>query len=336
MQFLYNYFKKKAFKYEIKRINRLSDCFVEKAGNIALRIPTLFSGKGKIMLGNNVVFGFFPSPLFFNAYNHIEARNESSVIKIGDETVFNNNAAIVSNGAIISIGKKCRIGLNFQCFDSDFHAIVATDRFNEKAAISKNTSIGDNVFIGNNVICLKGAHIGSGCVVAANSVVTASIPCEDNAIIAGNPAKIIKYIKTEKQQKFSAEISPLTFSKKGNEKGWLIAFENSHNIPFDVKRVYYIFDTKQGVIRGKHAHKKSKQVLIAVSGTVEIHCETRGQKTVHLLDSPDKGLLIEGMVWHTMEKFSPDCVLMVLADDYYNEADYIRDYQTFLKEENTP
>ena len=331
MKFLYNYFKRKVIKYEIKRLSKLSDCVVEKTGDITLRIPTLFSGKGKIALGNGVTFGYFPSPCFFNAYNHIEARNETSVIKIGDETVFNNNASIISNGAVISIGQRCFTGINFQCYDSDFHSIYAESRCDEKAISNKDTTIGDDCFIGNNVIVLKGAHIGNRCVVAAGSVVTSALPCEDDVVIAGNPAKIVKHIQGNKKR-FSAALSPLDFSKKGDEKGWLIAFENRHNIPFDVKRVYYIFGTQEGISRGFHAHKKSKQVLIAISGSVEIHCEMNDQKTVHLLDSPDKGLLVEGMVWHTMEKFSPDCVLLVLADDYYNEDDYIRDYQKFKEE----
>lgn len=331
MKFLYNYFKKKALKYEIKRLQKISDCRVENKGKVAFRIPTIFLGKGKVILGNECVFGFFPSPCYFNAYNHIEARNEDSVIEIGDETIINNNASIVSNGAVISIGKKCCIGLNFQCSDSDFHGISAEDRRNEKAVINKNTTIGNDCFIGNNVIVLNGAHIGDRCVVAAGSVVTSSVPYADDVIIAGNPAKIIRRIEQNKYA-FSSVLSPLTFSKKGDEKGWLIAFENNHNIPFDVKRVYYIFGTQPEVARGSHAHKKSKQVLVAVSGSVEIHCEKKdGSKSVHCLDSAEKGLLIEGMVWHTMENFSPDCVLLVLADDYYDESDYIRNYEQFLK-----
>lgn len=120
----------------------------------------------------------------------------------------------------------------------------------------------------------------------------------------------------------------------GDDRGSLIALENGCNLPFDVKRVYYIYGTEAGVPCGFHAHKKLKQLLIAVSGSVEIHCEMHGQKTVYLLDTPDKALLVEGMVWHTMENFSSDCVLLVLADDYYDEDDYIRDYNLFKQEDS--
>ena len=138
----------------------------------------------------------------------------------------------------------------------------------------------------------------------------------------------------DKGKEMTANTALIHLQIHGDNRGSLIAFENGHNLPFDVKRVYYIYGTQAGVLRGFHAHRKLKQLLIAVSGSVEIHCEMHSQKTVYLLDTPDKGLLVEGNVWHTMENFSPDAVLLVLADDYYNEADYIRDYATFKREEN--
>lgn len=133
-----------------------------------------------------------------------------------------------------------------------------------------------------------------------------------------------------------ANVALFPLQVHGDERGSLIALENGHNLPFDVKRVYYIYGTKAGVSRGFHAHRKLKQLLIAVSGSVTVKTEHNGKTETHLLNNPEKGLLIDGFVWREMHDFSPDCVLIVLADDYYNEADYIRDYQTFLKEENTP
>lgn len=81
--------------------------------------------------------------------------------------------------------------------------------------------------------------------------------------------------------------------------------------------------------RGFHAHRKLKQLLIAVSGSVTVKTEHNGKIETHLLNRPDEGLLINGLVWREMHDFSPDCVLIVLADDYYNESDYIRDYKFF-------
>lgn len=132
----------------------------------------------------------------------------------------------------------------------------------------------------------------------------------------------------------TANTALISLQVHGDDRGSLIALENGHNLPFDVKRVYYIYGTKEGVSRGFHAHRKLKQLLIAVSGSVTVKTEHDGKTETHLLNRPDEGLLIEGFVWREMHDFSPDCVLIVLADDYYNEADYIRDYATFKREEN--
>lgn len=131
-----------------------------------------------------------------------------------------------------------------------------------------------------------------------------------------------------------AKVNEVKFLPKGDERGQLIALEEvSEQIPFEVKRLYYIFDTTPGTVRGNHAHKSLKQMLICVSGACTIACEMPdGTKSEHRLDWPDKGLLIEGHVWRQMKDFSKDAVLIVLASEHYDEADYIRDYQVFLKE----
>lgn len=131
----------------------------------------------------------------------------------------------------------------------------------------------------------------------------------------------------------TANVSLIRFQVHGDDRGSLVALENGHNLPFDVKRVYYIFGTKAGVPRGFHAHRKLKQVLVAMSGNVTVKTEHGGKTETHLLNRPDEGLLIEGLVWREMHDFSSDCVLTVLADEYYNENDYIRDYDDFRKEE---
>lgn len=119
----------------------------------------------------------------------------------------------------------------------------------------------------------------------------------------------------------------------GDERGKLIALEALTDlVPFEVRRVYYIFDTTPGTVRGKHAHKVLKQLLICVSGACTIECEMPdGTKTEHRLDWPDRGLLIEGLVWHNMKEFSKDAVLLVLASERYDEADYIRNHDEFKK-----
>jgi len=123
----------------------------------------------------------------------------------------------------------------------------------------------------------------------------------------------------------------INFKVMGDERGSLIAIEENHNTPFDIKRVYYIFGTKEGVRRGFHAHKNLKQIAIAVSGSCKFHLDDGKETKEILLDSPDKGLLIEGLIWREMYDFSPNCVLMVVASEYYDESDYIRDYDEFLR-----
>lgn len=128
-----------------------------------------------------------------------------------------------------------------------------------------------------------------------------------------------------------ARVSELTFPVFGDMRGGLIALESlTENVPFEVRRVYYIFDTTPGTVRGKHAHIDLRQVLICVSGACTIECELPdGAVSEYRLDWPNRGLLIEGLVWRSMRDFSKDAVLLVLASEHYNEADYIRDYSSF-------
>lgn len=127
----------------------------------------------------------------------------------------------------------------------------------------------------------------------------------------------------------------IQLQKHGDERGALVALEESKNVPFSIKRVYYLFETKEGVQRGFHAHKKLKQLVIAVRGSCRFLLDNGSEKISILLDNPAQGLLVESMIWREMYEFSADCVLMVLADSFYDEADYIRDYSVFKEMVNT-
>lgn len=119
------------------------------------------------------------------------------------------------------------------------------------------------------------------------------------------------------------------FTARGDERGWLIAIEEGREVPFTIKRVYYIFGTVPGVRRGKHAHKKLRQLAICIQGSCDFFMDNgKVQETISLC-SRSAGLLIEPMVWHEMDNFSPDCVLLVLASDLYRESDYIRSWSEF-------
>ncbi|MGA1933769.1 sugar 3,4-ketoisomerase [Arcobacter sp. YIC-464] len=122
----------------------------------------------------------------------------------------------------------------------------------------------------------------------------------------------------------------IEFKSNGDNRGSLIAIEKNYNIPFEIKRVYYIFDTKKNVRRGFHAHINLKQLAICVSGSCKFLIDDGKEKTNYELNNANQGLLIEGLLWREMYDFSKDCVLIVLADEYYDEEDYIRDYQSFI------
>ncbi len=122
----------------------------------------------------------------------------------------------------------------------------------------------------------------------------------------------------------------MNFKTLGDDRGSLIAIEEGYNAPFDIKRVYYIFDTKEGVERGFHAHKNLKQICIAVKGRCTFVLDDGKKKEEIILNNPNQGLYIENLIWRKMKDFSKDCVLVVLASEHYDENDYIREYDKFL------
>lgn len=117
----------------------------------------------------------------------------------------------------------------------------------------------------------------------------------------------------------------------GDERGSLVAVEACNDIPFEIKRVYYIFKTQNDVSRGFHAHKKLKQLVVCVSGKCRMILDDGKRQEETWLDNPTQGLIIEDMTWREIHDFSEDCVLLVLANEYYDESDYIRDYSDFVK-----
>lgn len=114
----------------------------------------------------------------------------------------------------------------------------------------------------------------------------------------------------------------------------LVALEQERNVPFEIRRVYYLFATKGGVHRGRHAHRHLNQLAVAVCGSVSFLLDDGSGPARVTLDDPAQGLLLGSMVWRELYDFSDDCVLMVLADQYYDVDDYITDYDAFLHEVN--
>ena len=153
--------------------------------------PVLFLGKGKVIMGEGNIFGYFPSPCFYNGYSHIEARHEDAWIKIGSNNHFNNNFTVVAEHDGISIGNDCLVGTNVSIINSDFHPISAAKRHGEGQK-SKFVEVGNNVFIGSNVSICKGVHIGDNAVIANGAVVFDDVKA--NTIVRGNPATFYKVL----------------------------------------------------------------------------------------------------------------------------------------------
>ena len=114
-------------------------------------------------------------------------------------------------------------------------------------------------------------------------------------------------------------------------RGNLTVAEANKNIPFDIKRVYWLYDVPGGECRGGHAHKQIKEILIAVSGSFHVTLDNGKEKKTILLNHPYQGLLIDTKTWRTLDDFSSGAVCVVLASDFYDENDYIYDYNDFLQ-----
>ena len=114
-------------------------------------------------------------------------------------------------------------------------------------------------------------------------------------------------------------------------RGNLTVAEANKNIPFNIKRVYWLYDVPGGECRGGHAHKQIKEILIAVSGSFHVTLDNGKEKQTFLLNHPYQGLLIDTKTWRTLDDFSSGAVCVVLASDFYDENDYIYDYNDFLQ-----
>ena len=126
------------------------------------------------------------------------------------------------------------------------------------------------------------------------------------------------------------QIVKYQFQQHGDERGQLVSLEEFTDIPFEIKRVYYMYDTGKNVRRGYHAHKNLEQILICIHGSCKILLDNGREKKKVFMEKPYEGLYIPNNMWREMYDFSPDAVLMCLASDVYKEEDYIRDYEEFL------
>lgn len=130
----------------------------------------------------------------------------------------------------------------------------------------------------------------------------------------------------------TTEVKLLQFKEKGDERGRLVVVEGGQDIPFDVKRVFYIYGSSPDVVRGKHANKRSEFILINVAGSSKVRVIDRsGNEMVISLTHPHTGIYLPALVWKDMYDFSPDSVLLVLSSEHYDPNEYIRDFEEFKR-----
>lgn len=129
------------------------------------------------------------------------------------------------------------------------------------------------------------------------------------------------------------KVKMLEFSEKGDERGYLVIIEGGQDIPFEIKRTFYIYGSDHDVVRGQHANRRTEFVLINVAGTSKVKVKDgRGNEVIFCLNRPHTGVYLPAMVWKDMYDFSEDSVLLVLASEHYDAEEYIRDYSAFVKE----
>lgn len=202
------------------------------------------------------------------------------------------------------------------------------------------TIIRSHASIGANVTILPGITIGQYAMIGAGAVVTKNVP--PYAIIKGNPGRIDGYVNAGKistsqsdlfsssaEGKTGAKIHPIpSFS---DMRGALSVIEWNKFLPFSVKRIFYTYDVPGTEVRGEHAHKVCHQFLIALHGSLHVITDNGSSRDEFVLDSPTWGLHIPSGVWGIQYKHSDDCVLLVLASEKYEAADYIRNYDEYLE-----
>lgn len=266
--------------------------------------------------------------------------------------VFIENDVIIGDRTTVKSGVQLWDGLRLE--DDVFvgpNATFSNDRFprskNYQTHVSE-TIARKGASIGANSTVLPGIEIGRYAMIGAGTVVTANVP--PFAIIQGNPGRIVGYVDVQKpdkvdeqpqQQRTADQTIPVNgvtlhqLTTAVDLRGNLSVGEFSEAIPFDPKRFFLVYDVPSKYVRGEHAHHTCHQFLVAVHGSISVVVDDGADRAEIELDNPTIGLHIPPMVWATQYHYEKDSVLMVLASHSYDESDYIRDYEEFLKLRNS-
>lgn len=305
----------------IKKIHELSDVQSEMVGD------------GTMIWQYSVVLPGAKIGKDCNICSHVFIEND---VVIGDSVTIKNGVQIWDG---IRVRDNVFIGPNVTFSNDKF------PRSKNKPEKYLETILCSGASIGANATILPGVIIGKGAMVGAGAVVTKSVP--PNAIAVGNPAVITGYVNLSVTEEQPASGFKKIEKNKIKElgvgdcalyelplisdiRGSLSVAEYNKDIPFLVKRCFWVFDVPTSLVRGEHAHKELHQFLICVRGELTVMLDDGSKRCELLLNRPNLGLHIPPKTWGVQYKYSKDAVLMVLASDTYNSGDYMREYDEFL------
>lgn len=257
---------------------------------------------------------------------------------------FIENDVVVGSRVTVKAGVQLWDGVRLE--DDVFvgpNATFTNDRFpRSKARPEKflRTTVERGASIGAGAVLLPGLSVGRNAMVAAGAVVTRAVP--PNAIVAGNPARIVGYVDAPRDTGAAAArrdegVSPTDvrgvtvhrLPRVSDIRGSLSVGEFERSIPFAARRYFVVFDVPSVETRGEHAHRACHQFLICVRGSCTVVADDGKRRQEFVLDGPDLGIHLPPMVWGIQYKYSADAMLLVFASHYYDSADYIRDYAEF-------
>ena len=264
---------------------------------------------------------------------------------IGDHTLIENNV-VIGNRVVIGCGVALWDGTNIED-DVYIGAQVAFandpgSSANEVQSLLGRTIIRRRAVVGANATIQTGLTIGERANVRAGSVVTRNVP--PLAIVSGNPAVIIGYEGSRPEHESAIASPPLQPSVRATKvagvmlhrmpsaadmRGQLSFAEVGRQLPFEVKRFFLVYGVASQETRGEHAHRKLHQFVICVHGRCSLMADDGENRQEFVLDSPTVGIHLPPLVWAVQYKHTSDAVLLVLASDYYDPADYIRDYSEY-------
>lgn len=312
-------------KLTFKKNNNMSDYFVHKNGIC----ETVNIGSGSRVWAFAHVLGGAVISRDCNICDGVFIEND---VVIGDRVTVKSGVQLWDG---LRVEDDVFIGPNATFTNDPFPRSKAYPENFKKTVLRKGASIGANATI------LPGIEIGLGSMIGAGAVVTRSVP--PYSIVVGNPARIMGYVDTESQsiQSIEGNESVTVTNVRGvtlhdlpqfrDMRGSLSVGEFDRSVPFKAKRYFLVFDVPGKDVRGEHAHRECHQFLVCIKGSCNVLADDGNNRREFHMNRPNLGLYLPPMIWSTQFKYSIDAVLLVFASDYYDNSDYIRDYNQFKK-----